>query len=163
MIKERLNDVCRNQCGNCRSGFVVGVGEDCSLPISTAWCGAHCVSHAVRSRCTAPFLLFIFQLVPPCRNRCKSDCNPRVKILYTHGRVPRLQRVLSCSTEETHVRACVFPGKIKVVRTTKNCIKAWELLCYTLNNLAKDHFQKILGFWSFFCIFLWAFLLISSK
>lgn len=113
MIKERLNDVCRNQCGNCRGGFVVGVREDYSLPISTAWCGAHCVSHAGRSWCTSPFLLFIFQLVPPCRNRCKRDCNPRIKILYTHGRVPGLHWALCCSTVTDTCKSLCVPWKNK--------------------------------------------------
>lgn len=71
MIKEGPNDVCRNQCGNCRGGFIVKVWENCSLPISTAWCSAHCMVHTGRSSCTAPFLPFIFMLVPPYRKGAK--------------------------------------------------------------------------------------------
>lgn len=126
MIKERPNDVCWNQCGNCRGGFVVGVGADYSLPISTAWCGAHCVSHAGRSLCAAPVLLVIFQLVPPCRNRCKKDCSPRTKILYTHDRVPRPHWALCCFTVTATCKSLCVPWKTKSSgnNNKKNHIKA---------------------------------------
>lgn len=135
--------MCWNQRGNCRGAFVARVRED-YLPVSTAWCGAHCVSHAGSCSCTAPFFLFIFQLVLPCRNRRKRDCSLRIKILHTWYSPEAVWGFVSLY-RNNRVKTCVFPSKIKAVRTAKDCIKTWEQPCCILNDLAEDHFQKILS------------------
>lgn len=108
MIKESPNDVCRNQCGNCRGGFVSGLGRATSSPLAqlgVLLTACHMLE-GVRAQ-----LLFSssFSWFLPEETSAKGISSPRVKILYVHGRVLKLQ----------HMEKCMFPGKLKLVRTAE--------------------------------------------
>lgn len=91
-----------------------GVGRAPASPL--AQLGVTCWKELLHSslpvlHLSAPSLLFIFQLIPHCRNGCKRDCSARVKILYTCNRVLRLRRALCCCTVTDTCKSLCGPWK----------------------------------------------------